>query len=277
MLLHADLAWNRKANASTFIDRFLERFHGIDPVTGHTCLGHYQLDDYYEIIWKLLDEVQEHKEEAELVAIMHDFEVATDRSRAIHKYAYRWELYPGDDAEWRSLQNNYTRNRRGREKVLPRMKAALERYQPPAMAEHFVKSRFYLHDYLERTLYHELGLDAAYAESEPKAMSLEDKIAMMCVIGTPSTCAEPEFRERMSQQRFGGIGIFPHNVESEQQTLALLEEVQKIAGEFGSSLPYYISVDEEGAPCPSSKPSFPISRVTGQLIKRRPRNSLPPR
>ncbi|PYY26959.1 glycoside hydrolase family 3 N-terminal domain-containing protein [Paenibacillus illinoisensis] len=257
MLLHADLAWNREADASNFIDRFLERFHGIDPVTGHTCLGLYQLEDYYEIIWKLLDEVQEHKEEAELVAIMHDFEVATDRSRAIHKYAYRWELYPGDDAEWRSLQNNYTRNRRGREKVLPRMKAALERYQPSDMAEHFVKSRFYLHDYLERTLYHELGLDATYAESEPKAMSLEDKIAMMCVVGTPSICAEPEFRERMSQQRFGGIGIFPHNVESEQQTLALLEEVQKIAGEFGSSLPYYISVDEEGGTLSKFKTFFP--------------------
>ncbi|WP_336762202.1 glycoside hydrolase family 3 N-terminal domain-containing protein [Paenibacillus sp. USHLN196] len=257
MLLHADLAWNRKADASTFIDRFLERFHGIDPVTGHNRLGNYRLEDYYEVIWKLLDEVREHKEEAELIAIMHDYEVATDRSRAIHKYAYRWELYPGDDAEWRSLQNNYTRNRRGRKKVLPRMKAALERYQPSDMAEHFVKSRFYLHDYLERTLYHELGLDATYTESEPKTMSLEDKIAMMCVIGTPSTRAEPKFRGRMAQQRFGGIGIFPHNVESEQQTLALLTEVQNIAGDHGSPLPYYVSVDEEGGTLSKFKTFFP--------------------
>ncbi|WP_246310995.1 glycoside hydrolase family 3 N-terminal domain-containing protein [Paenibacillus xylanilyticus] len=257
MLLHADLAWNRKADASTFIDRFLERFHGIDPVTGHNRLGNYRLEDYYEVIWKLLDEVREHKEEAELIAIMHDYEVATDRSRAIHKYAYRWELYPGDEAEWRSLQNNYTRNRRGRDKVFPRMKAALERYQSSDMAEHFVKSRFYLHDYLERTLYHELGLDATYAESEPKTMSLEDKIAMMCVIGTPSTRAEPDFRGRMAQQRFGGIGIFPHNVESEQQTLALLTEVQNIAGEHGRPLPYYVSVDEEGGTLSKFKTFFP--------------------
>ncbi|GGF92105.1 hypothetical protein GCM10010912_41380 [Paenibacillus albidus] len=161
MLLHADLAWNRKADTSTFIDRFLARFHGIDPGTGHALLGNYRLEDYYEIIWKLRDEVCEHKEEAELIAIMHDFEVATDRSRAIHKYVYRWELYRGDDAEWRSLLNNYVRNRSGRENVLPRMRAALERVQPPDMAEHFVKSRFYLHDYLERTLYRELGLEKA--------------------------------------------------------------------------------------------------------------------
>ncbi|QOS80451.1 family 20 glycosylhydrolase [Paenibacillus sp. JNUCC31] len=257
MLLHADLAWNRKADAASFIDRFLERFHGIDPVTGHNRLGNYRVEDYYDVIWKLMDEVREHKEEAELIAIMHDFEVATDRSRAIHKYAYRWELYPGDDAEWRSLHNNYTRNRRGRDGVLPRMKAALERYQSSDMAEHFVKSRFYLHDYLERTLYHELGLNVIHPAANRTVMSLEDKIAMMCVVGTPSTRAEPEFRGRMSQHPFGGIGIFPHNIESEPQTLALLAEVQRIAEDSGSPLPYYISVDEEGGTLSKFKSFFP--------------------
>ncbi|OAX47151.1 beta-N-acetylhexosaminidase [Paenibacillus sp. AD87] len=257
MLLHADLAWNRKADTATFIDRFLERFHGIDPVTGHNLLGNYRVEDYYDVIWKLMDEVREHKEEAELIAIMHNFEVATDRSRAIHKYAYRWELYPGDDAEWRSLHNNYTRNRRGREGVLPQMKAALERYQPSDMAEHFVKSRFYLHDYLERTLYQELGLNAIHPQADLKALSLEDKIALMCVVGTPSTGAEPEFRGRMAQHRFGGIGIFPHNIESEQQTHALLAEVKNIARESGSPLPYYVSVDEEGGTLSKFKSFFP--------------------
>lgn len=257
MLLHADLAWNRKADTATFIDRFLERFHGIDPVIGHNLLGNYRVEDYYDVIWKLMDEVREHKEEAELIAIMHDFEVATDRSRAIHKYAYRWELYPGDDAEWRSLHNNYTRNRRGREGVLPRMKEALERYQPSDMAEHFVKSRFYLHDYLEQTLYQELGLNTIHPEPDLTAMSLKDKIALMCVIGTPSTRAEPEFRGRMAQHRFGGIGIFPHNIESEQQTHALLAEVKNIVKDNGGLVPYYVSVDEEGGTLSKFKSFFP--------------------
>lgn len=158
MLLHADLAWNPKADASTFIDRFLELFHGLTPEVGHARLGNYRLEDYYDIIWKLIDLVHKNKDYAELIAIMHEFEVATDRSRAIHKYVYRWELYPGDSAEWRSLRNNYTRNHSGREAVRPRMLKALMQYQPRDMAEHFVKSRFYLHDYLEQTLYQELGL-----------------------------------------------------------------------------------------------------------------------
>lgn len=158
MLLHADLAWNRTADTESFIDRFLEQFHGVDPAACHAKLGNYRLEDYYEIIWKLLDEVRDNKDYAELISIMHDYEVATDRSRAIHKYVYRWELYPGDEAEWTSLVNNYRRNRSGRDNVRPRMQAALERYQASDMAEHYVKSRMYLHDYLERTLYAELGL-----------------------------------------------------------------------------------------------------------------------
>lgn len=88
-------------------------------------------------------------------------------------------------------------------------------------------------------------------------MSLEDKVAMMCVVGTPSTRAEPDFRGRMTEHRFGGIGIFPHNIESEQQTYALLEEVKNIAQDNGSPLPYYVSVDEEGGTLSKFKSFFP--------------------
>ncbi|WP_168121788.1 family 20 glycosylhydrolase [Paenibacillus sp. HB172176] len=159
MLLHADLCWNRSSDSGTFIDRFLLQFHGIQPSVGHAKLGNYRIEDYYDIIWKLLDEVRLNLDYAELIAIMHDYEKATDRSRAIHKYVYRWELFPGDAAERRSLLNNYQRNRRGRDNVRPRMQAALERYQPADMAEHFVLSRFYLHDYLEKTIYPEMGMN----------------------------------------------------------------------------------------------------------------------
>ncbi|WP_214626699.1 glycoside hydrolase family 20 zincin-like fold domain-containing protein [Paenibacillus agaridevorans] len=160
MLLHADLFWNGSGGVSeTFIDRFLHVFHGIEPSTGHAKLGNYRLEDYYDLIPKLLDEVRLNRDFAELIAVMRDYETATDRSRAIHKYVYRWELFPGDAAERRSLLNNYQRNRRDREDVRPRMQAALERYQPADMAAHFVLSRFYLHDYLERTIYREIGMN----------------------------------------------------------------------------------------------------------------------
>lgn len=159
MLLHADLSWNRRGETETFIERFLQAFHGIEPATAHAKLGNFTNVDYYDIIPRLLDEVRLNRDYAELIAIMRDYEIATDRSRAIHKYAYRLELFPGDNAELRSLLNNYQSNRRGREAVKPRMREALERYQPEDMAAHYVLSRFYLHDYLERTLYREIGMN----------------------------------------------------------------------------------------------------------------------
>jgi len=158
MLLHADLAWNRGSDTEAYIDRFLQIFHGIPPEVAREKLGNYRIEDYYDMIWQLSDEVRKNSEYAGLISVMRAFEEATDRSLAIHKYAYRWELFPGDAAERRSLLNNYQRNRRGREKVRPQMLAALERFQPLDMAEHYMKSRYYLHDYLERTLYLEMGM-----------------------------------------------------------------------------------------------------------------------
>ncbi|NQX47820.1 glycoside hydrolase family 3 protein [Paenibacillus tritici] len=100
----------------------------------------------------------------------------------------------------------------------------------------------------------------------PADMSLEDKISLMCVVGTPSKAAEPEFRGRMSRNRFGGIGIFPHNVKNEKQTLELMEEVQSITGDYGLPQPYYVSIDEEGGTLSKFKsfyPYIPGNRAAG--------------
>lgn len=156
---HADVTWNRSGGGEDYIDRFMAVFHGLRPAAVAAKVGRYTNEDYYFIIRHFTEEAVRHRDIAELIAVMHDFEVATDRSRAIHKYAYRWRLYPGDGAERRSLLNNYVRNRSGLQRVRPRMTAVLRRFQPDDMADHYVLSRFYLHDYLNETLYKELGLD----------------------------------------------------------------------------------------------------------------------
>ncbi|WP_342478089.1 glycoside hydrolase family 3 protein [Paenibacillus sp. FSL H7-0350] len=111
-----------------------------------------------------------------------------------------------------------------------------------------------------------MQLNEVNSLQDPAAMSLEDKISLMCVVGTPSTAAEPEYRERMSQNRFGGIGLFPHNVKDEQQTLKLMAEVQAIAGDSGIPQPYYVSIDEEGGTLSKFKtfyPYIPGNRAAG--------------
>ncbi|MGG1514920.1 DUF4838 domain-containing protein [Paenibacillus oryzisoli] len=158
MALFADVHWNRGAETSRFIDKFLKLFHGVDPNAAKSKLGNYLNEDYYLIIGSLLDDVKMNKDVAELIAIMNAFEHSSDRMRTIHKYLYRWEMYPGDEAEWRSLLSYYRRNTGGRTKVRPQMSAILRHFQPEAMADHFVLSRFYLHDYLEEHVYRKMGL-----------------------------------------------------------------------------------------------------------------------
>jgi len=111
-----------------------------------------------------------------------------------------------------------------------------------------------------------MQLNEVNSPQDPAAMSLEDKISLMCVVGTPSTNAEPEFRGRMSRNRFGGIGLFPHNVQSEEQTLKLMAEVQSIAADYGSHQPYYVSIDEEGGTLSKFRtfyPYIPGNRAAG--------------
>ncbi|MGO4499205.1 glycoside hydrolase family 20 zincin-like fold domain-containing protein [Paenibacillus sp. 2RAB27] len=161
MALFADVHWNREADTGRFVDRFLRLFHGVDQETAKNKLGNYLNEDYYLIIGSLLDEVVKHKDVAELIGIMNAFEHSSDRMRTIHKYLYRWELFPGDEAEWQSLLSYYQRNTAGRTKVRPQMSAILRHFQPEEMADHFVMSRFYLHDYLEKNVYSKMGLSLA--------------------------------------------------------------------------------------------------------------------
>lgn len=158
MGLHADLIWNRKGDCSRYIDKFLQLFHGIAPDAAKRKLGRFLNEDYYDVIWKLSGDVRTNKDIAALIAVMQEFEAVTDKTRTIHKSMYRWDLMPRDEAERRSLQNIYDRNTAGMRRVRPLMSDLLRRYQSEQMAEHYVVSRFYIHDWLEATKYREMGL-----------------------------------------------------------------------------------------------------------------------
>ncbi|WP_168735452.1 family 20 glycosylhydrolase [Cohnella fermenti] len=141
-----------------FIDRFLHVFHGVAPETAERLLGNRDDEDYYSSMPKLLDAVTRNAGVARLIAALLDFERAADRSRTIHKYAYRRELYPDSEPEWRSLSNNYRITREGLRRSRERIAEELRAFQPDDMAEHYVLSRFYLHDCLDERLYREMGL-----------------------------------------------------------------------------------------------------------------------
>ncbi|MBB6635012.1 family 20 glycosylhydrolase [Cohnella thailandensis] len=149
---------NGPTKAIPFIDLFLHVFHGISPDTTQALLGNHDDEDYYSSMPILLEAVRRNADTARLIAALIDFEKAADRSRTIHKYVYRHRLYPDSEPEWRSLSNNYRITREGLRRSRERISEALRAFQPDDMAEHYVLSRFYLHDYLEENLYRTIGL-----------------------------------------------------------------------------------------------------------------------
>jgi hexosaminidase len=159
MAYFADRSWRRQRPAEDrFIDRFLHVFHGISPRTAKERAGDYSDEDYYTLMPLLLEVTHKNKDVASLIAAMLAFEAAADRSRTTHKYVYRWQLFSGKETEWRSLMNNYRITRMGLERSRLQMEEALRPFQPEDMALHYVLSRYYVHDYLEKHLYQSIGL-----------------------------------------------------------------------------------------------------------------------
>ncbi|MHA6484183.1 family 20 glycosylhydrolase [Paenibacillus sp. strain BS8-2] len=161
MAYFADRSWNRSIHEADdrFIERFLYSFHGIDPVHAAEVVGPYTNEDYYVLAPKLAKLASRNVDILELISIMLEFETAADRSRTIHKYAYRHALHTHSDAEWTSLMNNYRITRTGLTRTRTTMDVVLRRYQPENMAEHYVLSRYYVHDHLEESLYKPMGLE----------------------------------------------------------------------------------------------------------------------
>ncbi|UQZ37097.1 glycoside hydrolase family 3 [Paenibacillus sp. PK3_47] len=89
------------------------------------------------------------------------------------------------------------------------------------------------------------------------AWTLEQKIARMCVAGLPSLHADSAFEGRLRDLPMGGIGLFPHNIDNEDQLRSLIRGVQDAAGRSGIQSPYYLSIDEEGGSLANLKSFFP--------------------
>jgi beta-glucosidase-like glycosyl hydrolase len=100
---------------------------------------------------------------------------------------------------------------------------------------------------------------------EEPAVRLEDKVSAMCVVGVPSYEAGQPFQDRLSRYKYGGIGLFPHNIKSEQQTRLLIEEVGKLAASQQIPAPYFISIDEEAGSLSNFKSFYPFIPGNGAV------------
>lgn len=82
-------------------------------------------------------------------------------------------------------------------------------------------------------------------EVKRTALSLEQKIGQMMLVGFPSTQIDAHFRELVEGCFAGNIIIFTRNVEEREQLAHLLGEIQKQVLK-STSIPAFIAVDQEG-------------------------------
>lgn len=79
-----------------------------------------------------------------------------------------------------------------------------------------------------------------------QAMSLEEKVAQMMVIGFKETTLPDRYADFVAQHGLGGIILFTHNIVSAEQTRSLTEAVQAAAARSRQGLPVAVSIDQEG-------------------------------
>ena len=151
-----DKYWNYNSNNSDYLERFLKLFHELDleQVEGYDF---YELEDYYQIVAAEVEKAEKNKDVAELIYVMKKYEAEIDKSRTISKYIYRKELF-NNQAEKISLRTKHEKTKVSLDEIRPEMKAKLSLFMPETMVEHFILSRFYIHDFLEKNLYTENNL-----------------------------------------------------------------------------------------------------------------------
>ena len=97
-------------------------------------------------------------------------------------------------------------------------------------------------------------------EEAASRLSVRDAVGQMFVVGMDGT--EPNYYvEKMVRERnVGGVLLLGHNLESEEQTKALTDSLQRLSLETEPAIPLFVAVDYEGgevgsAPWVSKQPS----------------------
>lgn len=97
-------------------------------------------------------------------------------------------------------------------------------------------------------------------EEAESRLSVRDAVGQMFMVGMDGT--EPNYYiEKMVRERnVGGVLLLGHNMESEEQTKALTDSLQRLSVETEPAIPLFVAVDHEGgevqsAPWVSAQPS----------------------
>ncbi|MDX9916552.1 MAG: beta-N-acetylhexosaminidase [Gudongella sp.] len=96
-------------------------------------------------------------------------------------------------------------------------------------------------------------------------MNLQEKIGQLVIIGINGAKANEEELKLIAERSVGGVIFFQRNVENETQLSTLIESLNEANG--NSSLPLFLSIDEEGGKVTRLSNIFPNFRSAYELGK----------
>jgi len=77
-------------------------------------------------------------------------------------------------------------------------------------------------------------------------MSLAEKVGQLFQVGFHSKIADEKIIDLIENYHIGGIIYFSRNIQSEEQTAELSNDLQQLALNSGSKIPLFIATDQEG-------------------------------
>jgi beta-N-acetylhexosaminidase len=77
-------------------------------------------------------------------------------------------------------------------------------------------------------------------------LSLEDAVGQMFVVGVGGTEPDYYIEEMIRERNIGGIILHDYNMQSKEQTQAMVSELQKLSIKTSRCIPLIVAVDQEG-------------------------------
>jgi len=149
----ADLNWNIHADRSTFLERYILQYHGVNPRAAlPESFADYSMNDYYNLIPQLLPAITRNRLTAEWIEAMLHYELPTRRRFPLHTFLFRGELTPDSEEVITSLKHKYKLGYTELAAARIKIEKLLEQLLPPQMQELYLMSRFYLPELIEAKL-----------------------------------------------------------------------------------------------------------------------------
>ena len=154
----AERCWNTKADASSFMYRYLEFFHGYKDEGDELKKRGWNNEDFYQILASLDGKLSRNGRIAHLISLLRSFELPTRRRFPLTVVLYRAEFFNSPD-ETGSLKDKLNTVKKTLEELEPQLRKELSYYLDDYAVEQFMRSRYLVEELLIGKAEEMLGIE----------------------------------------------------------------------------------------------------------------------